>query len=54
MKVYSTLDLDTYAANPQTPKLYQPRLMHVRLDKAAHECTIDQLMFTSRNVLEPT
>lgn len=33
-------------------RLYQPRLLRVRDDKAAESCTRDQLMFTDRTVLD--
>lgn len=35
-------------------KLYQPSLLRVRNDKPAEQCTIDQLVFTDREVVEFT
>lgn len=40
-----------YANDPKAPRLYQPTKPIIRTDKAAHECTIDQLVFTNREVL---
>lgn len=31
-------------------RLYQPRLLRVRTDKRAHECTRDQMVYTSKEV----
>src|SRR4029077_8246135 len=41
-----------YASNDR--KLYQPSLLRVRDDKPAAQCTIDQLVFTNRHVVEFT
>lgn len=41
-----------YANNPKAPRLYQPRLYRVRDDKTPPECTIDQLKFTNKTVME--
>lgn len=35
-------------------RLYQPRLMKVRTDKHASECTVDQLVHTDRTLVIPT
>lgn len=40
-----------YANDPRAPRLYQPTKPLIRTDKAPHECTIDQLVFTNREVL---
>lgn len=39
-----------YAATPSKPRLVQPRLLRVRDDKPATECTLDQLRFTDKSV----
>lgn len=41
-----------YCNNPAAPRLYQPTIMRRREDKAAHECTDDQLQYTSKEVLQ--
>jgi ATP-dependent DNA ligase len=41
-----------YANNCKAPRLYQPRLYRVRDDKTPPECTIDQLKFTNKSVME--
>lgn len=40
-----------YANDPRAPRLYQPTKPMIRTDKQPHECTIDQLVFTNREVL---
>lgn len=40
-----------YANDPRAPRLYQPTKPIIRTDKAPNECTIDQLVFTNREVL---
>lgn len=35
-------------------RLYQPRLVRLRTDKAYAECTVDQLVTTSKNVIDRT
>lgn len=40
-----------YANDPRAPRLYQPTKPIIRTDKAPHECTLDQLVFTNREVL---
>lgn len=40
-----------YANNADKPRLYQPAFLRVRSDKIAAECTLDQLKFTSHQVL---
>jgi bifunctional non-homologous end joining protein LigD len=40
-----------YANDPRAPRLYQPTRPLIRTDKAPDECTIDQLVFTNREVL---
>jgi bifunctional non-homologous end joining protein LigD len=41
-----------YCNNPNEPRLYQPRMLRRRTDKGAHECTIDQLVYTDKRVME--
>lgn len=41
-----------YALNPARPRLYQPTLLRVRTDKSVEECTLDQLRFTNKTVME--
>lgn len=41
-----------YALHPEMPRLYQPRMIRVRTDKSPAECTIDQVQFTTKKVLE--
>lgn len=41
-----------YALRPEMPRLYQPRLIRTRTDKSPAECTLDQVQFTTKKVLE--
>lgn len=41
-----------YALHPHMPRLYQPRMIRSRVDKHPTECTIDQVQFTTKKVLE--
>lgn len=45
-----------YVIDPIHPRLYQPRLMRLRTDKAMEECTFDQLAdaYTDRNYTDKT
>lgn len=40
-----------YAADPDRPRLIQPRMLRKRRDKVASECSIDQLRFANKTVL---
>jgi ATP-dependent DNA ligase len=41
-----------YCNNPDVPRLYQPTILRKRDDKRPHECTIDQLQYTNKTVLQ--
>lgn len=50
--LYDVLELRyLYARNPETPRLYQPRMLRIRTDKNPDECKLDQLQFTSKEVV---
>lgn len=42
-----------YAADPDKPRLFQPRVLRVRTDKRPDECTISQLRYTTKRVEDP-